>query len=97
MTEERSDQKPLMTVKVGSVEGACWEREFEKNGEKRVFKTFSFQQSRRDPQSKEWQNYKSFTLATLGSLLLAIILIAVKELLSRKDSDEVPLEDDIPV
>ena len=97
MTEEKTDQKPLTTVKVGSVEGACWEREFEKNGVKRFFKTFSFQQSRRDPQTKEWQNYKSFTLATLGNLLLAIILIAVKELLTRKDFEEAPLEDDIPV
>jgi hypothetical protein len=97
MTEEKSDQKPLVTVKVGSVEGACWQNEFKKNGKIRFFKTFSFKRSRYDPQTKQWQSFNAFTLATLGSLLLAIILIAVKELLGRKDSEEESLEDDIPV
>ena len=96
MTEEKNSQRPLNTVRVGSVSGSTWSNQGDKSGKTRVFKTFSFQRSYQDPQSKEWKNFNSFTLATLGNLLLTIILVAVKECMGRKDSDETPPEDDTP-
>ena len=97
MTEENTKPKPLHKVQIGSVSGSCWPNRVEKNGETRIFKTFSFQRSYKDPQTKEWKNFDSFTLASLGNLIMAIILIAVKEFLERKDTDEVLPDDDIPV
>jgi len=97
MTEEHTKSKPLRKVRIGSVSGSCWPNRVEKNGETRIFKTYSFQRSHQDPQTKEWKNFDSFTFATLGNLMMAIILIAVKEFLDPKDVDEAIPDDDIPV
>jgi hypothetical protein len=97
MAEEKNDKKPLYTVNVGSVSGCSWSNQFKKNGETRTFKTYSFQRNYQDQKTKEWKNFTSFTFATLGNLLIAIILIAVRECLGQKDFDETTLDDNIPV
>lgn len=97
MTEENTKSKPVRQIRIGSVSGSTWSNQFDKNGETRIFKTFSFQRSYQDPQTKEWKNFNSFTFATLGNLIMAIMLIAVKEFLDRKDADETSPDEDIPV
>ena len=97
MSEENTKSQPLHKVRIGSVSGSCWPNRFEKNGKTRIFKTFSFQRSYQDPLTKEWRNFDSFTLASLGNLIMAVILIAVKEFLDRKDTDEALQDDEIPV
>jgi hypothetical protein len=97
MTEENTKPKPLHKIRIGSVSGSCWPNKVVKNGETRIFKTFSFQQSYQDPQTKEWKNFDSFPFKALGNLIMAIFLIAVKEFLDRKDADETSPDDEIPV
>ena len=97
MSEEKTKPQPLHKVRVGSVSASCWPVRVDKNGETRIFKTFSFQRSFQDPQTKEWKNFDSFTLLSLGNLIMAVILIAVKEFLDRNDTDETIQDDDIPV
>ena len=85
-------KQPLNQVTVGHVSGSTRMNRVDKNGQHRTFKAFSFQRNYKDSQTKQWKHINSFTFASLGSLIMVIILIAVKDFFNNSNCDQTGLE-----
>jgi len=82
-------QKPRRRFQSGPVSSALWENTIQTDSGPKTVQSITFQRSYKDTETGQWKNTDSFTPASLGNLLAAVILAII--------SCDVEETDDVPV
>lgn len=80
-----ADNKPVYAVKVGQVDCALWENEWEKDGKKGVAQSVSFDCNFFDKKTDEWTKTKTITMNNLPDVILALQKVQEKARVNVKE------------
>jgi hypothetical protein len=84
--------QPFFKTRSGLVSTAVWENKIEIDGEERTLFNIKFQRGYKDKETGEWKNTDSFTIQSLGSLLVNVLATAMHFANLEPDN-----ADDLPV